>query len=217
MNKKFKFGMVWLVAAVFLCSMGSVMAAVPGTIPIADGILVDDTIQNQLTVVSVGEVPDPKYENSQIMMDGQGAGTVAPTVREVVLKDKDGNQQTMILGKEMKNFDQIKSGDIVTFSVSRKVAVFLGKEGLVPGKGESEMLFSAPKGSKPGGIEVKQAFITLEILKLNADKKEVTVRLPDNTVKTVNTPKLDFSSVKVGQNVVVLLTSEQSIIVEAPR
>jgi hypothetical protein len=217
MNKKINQTIVFLVAAVLLITTASAMAAAPEKLPLADGIQLEDTMTNQLTVISVGEVPDPQYKNFSMMMDGQGGVTAPPTIREVVLKDKGGNQQTMTLGKEMKNFDQIKVGDIVTFTVSRKVAFYLGKEGMVPGMGESALKFSAPKGSKPGGIEVKESFVTLEIMKLNADKKEVTVRLPDNTIKTVVTPNLDFSSVKVGQNVIVKLSSEQSIVVTAPK
>jgi hypothetical protein len=216
MNKKIKMTILLMVAAALLATTASVMAAAPDKIPLADGIQVEDTMTNQMTVVSVGEVPDPKYKNFSMMMDGQGGVAAPPTIREVVLKDKDGNQQTMTLGKEMKNFDQIKVGDLVTFTVSRQVAFYLGKEGMVPGMGESSLKFSAPKGSKPGGIEVKESFVTLEIMKLNAGKKEVTVRLPDNTVKTVVTPNLDFLSVKVGQNVIVKLSSEQSIVVTAP-
>ena len=215
MNKKIRIGVVWMVAAVLVAAMVPVMAAAPQTIPLADGILADDVMQNQLTVVSVGEVPDPKYANSLAMMDGQ-AGIAIPTIREVVLKDKDGNQQTMVLGKEAKNFDQIKVGDKVTFTIEREVDIFVGKDGMVPGMGESKLLFSAPKGSKPGVIEMKQEFVTLEILKLDAANKQVTVRLPDATVKTVTTPRLDFSSVKVGQNVIVMKSSKQSITVVAP-
>ena len=217
MNKKLKMTIVSMVAAALLATAVPGLAATPGKVPLADGIQVEETLTNQMTVMSVGEVPDPQYKKFSTMMDGQSGVIAPPTIREVVLQDKDGNQQTMTLGKEMKNFDQIKEGDIVTFTVSRQVSFYLGKEGMVPGMGESTLKFSAPKGSKPGGIEVKESFATLEIMKLNADKKEVTVRLPDNTMKTVTTPNLDFSSVKVGQNVIVKLSSEQSIVVSAPK
>ena len=210
MNKKFKLLIALMAMVMSLSTISLALAAAPETIPLADGILVDDTLSNQFSVVSVGEVPDPTYAT----IDGKN-GLVTHTIREVVLKDRYGNQQTMTLGKEMKNFDQIKAGDYVTFTIQRQVAIFLGKDGQVPGMGESKLLFSAPKGSKPGGIEVKTAFITLEILKLDAAKKEVTVRLPDNTVKTVSTPRLDFASVKEGQNVIVMQKSEQTIIVTA--
>lgn len=213
MNKKLLIAL--MVLAMSLSTMSLALAAAPEKMPLADGILLDDVLTNQFTVASVGEVPDPAYAKSELMMDGQ-SGMVKHTIREVVLKDQAGNSQTITLGKEMKNFDQIKVGDKVTLKIERQVAIFLGKDGQVPGMGEAKYIFSAPKGSKPGGIEVKTSFITLEILKLNEAKKEVTVRLPDNTVKTVGTPKLDFASVKVGQNVIVMQKSEQSILVTAP-
>lgn len=217
MNKKIKMTIVLMVAAALLAITASAMAAAPDKMPLADGIQVEETIQNQMTVVFVGEVPDPKYEKYTMMSDGQSGVPAVPTIREVVLQDKDGNKLTKTIGKEMKNFDQIKVGDIVTLTISRQVAFYLGKEGMVPGMGDSTLLFSAPKGSKPGGLEVKQSFVTLEVMKLDAAKKEVTVRLPDNTIKTIVAPRLDFSSVKVGQNVIVKITSEQSIDVRAPK
>jgi hypothetical protein len=215
MNKKLKLLIVLLVLAMSLSTMQMALAAAPDKFPLADGILLEDVITNQFTVVSVGEVPDPAYAKFDAMMDGQN-GMVKNTIREVVLKDQYGSQQTITLGKEVKNFDQIEVGDKVTLTIEREVAIFLGKEGQVPGMGDAKMTFSAPKGSKPGGLQVKQAFLTLEILKLNADKKEVTVRLPDNSVKTVSTPRVDFASLKVGQNVIVMQKSEQSILVTAP-
>jgi hypothetical protein len=182
----------------------------PESISLADGVYSESVMQNQLTVISVGEFPDPKFAT------GGQSGTVTPTIREVVLGDRDGNKQTLTLGKEVKNFSQIKEGDTVTFKEEKKIAIFIGKEGTVPGMGDSTMKFSAPMGSKPGYIEVQKEFVTLEIMKLDAGKKEVTVRLPDNTIKTVNTPRLDFSSVKVGQNVIVMKMREQSIVVADP-
>jgi hypothetical protein len=216
MKKRFKSGILLMIAAMFLLTMVPAMAAPqPQDLPKPDGVMLEDVIENQFTVVMVGVVPDPKYARSDEMTDGQ-SGVVIHTIREVVLKDKEGNKQTITIGPEAKNFDQIKEGDKVTIRVERRVAVFIGKEGLIPGSGETRTMFSAPKGSKPGAIEVKQAFITLEVLKIDMAKKAVTVRLPDNTIKTVNTPKFDLSALKVGQNVVVMQESEQSLAVTAP-
>jgi len=201
-----------MVTALLIATMVSAMAAeVPDQRSLADGIAVSEVLEKQQTVVSVGEVPDPKYKD--LIQEGQQS---VPTVREVVLKDKDGLQQTMTLGEEVKNFDQIRVGDIVTSTITRDVVIYIAKEGEIPGMGESKMLFSAPKGSKPGALEVKESYITLEILKLDAAKKEVTIRLADNTTETISTPKLDFSSVKVGQTVIVEERIKQKITVTAP-
>lgn len=211
MNKK---NMVTLALfmTLLIMTMTSVMAAeVPDKIALVDGIAVSEVMEKQHTVVSVGEVPDPKYQDA-IQEDQQKA----PTIREVVLKDNDGFQQTMTLGEEVKNFDQIRVGDIVTFTISKDIAIYIGKEGEIPGMGESKLLYSAAKGSKPGALQVKESFVTLDILKLNKDAKEVTVRLPDGAIKSIVTPKLDFSSVKVGQTVIIREIITQKITVTAP-
>ena len=78
------------------------------------------------------------------------------------------------------------------------------------------MTVSSPKGEKPGLIQTEKKFVTLQITKLDPEKKQVTVKLMDGTVKVSNTPNLDFSKVKVGEDVIVLFASEQSILVTAP-
>lgn len=211
MNKKNMVALA-LVMALLMAMMATAMAAeVPDKIALVDGIAVSEAMEKQHTVVSVGEVPDPKYQDA-IQEEQQNI----PTIREVVLKDNDGFQQTMTLGEEVKNFDQIRVGDIVTFTISKDIAIYVGKEGEIPGMGESKLLYSAAKGSKPGALQVKESFVTLDILKLNKDAKEVTVRLPDGTIKNIVTPKLDFSSVKVGQTVIIREIITQKITVTAP-
>lgn len=198
MNKHVKSGIVLMVAALLLCTMVPAMAAAPESLQSADGILAGGVAEIQFTVVSVG-------------------GVEQPASREVVLEDKDGNKKTITLGKEVKNFDQIHKGDIVTIAMKSQVAVFIGKMGLVPGAGQSKMIISAPKGMKPGALEVEKQFVTLTITKLDADTKEVTVRMPDNSIKKVNTPNLNFAVVKVGDEVIVGIMNETSIQVTAPQ
>ena len=214
MNKRLKSCFAFMVAVLLIASMSPAMASVPEKLPQPDGILVDDVIQNQFTVQFVGELPDPNDDTDQVM-DGT-SGMITHNIRQAILKDNAGHEETIKLGKEVKNFDQIKKGDIVTIRVERRVAFFVGKEELVPGSGDKTTKYSAPKGSKPGYVEVKESFVTLAIMKLDAAKKEVTVKLPDKTIKTVVAPKLDFSLVKVGQNVIVQVVSEQNIAVTAP-
>ena len=212
MKKHVKSGIVLMIAALLLCTMAPAMAAAPESIPSADGLVASEVAEIQFTVVSVGVVEPPA---DPAMMDG--ATGMARSTREVVLEDKDGNKKTITLGKEVKNFDQIKKGDIVTIAMKSQVAVFVGKMGLVPGSGQSKMIFSAPKGMKPGALEVEKQFVTLTITKLDADNKEVTVRMPDNSIKKVNTPNLNFAAVKVGDDVVVGIMNETSIQVTAPK
>jgi len=212
MNKHVKSGIVLMVAALLLCTLVPAMAAAPENLPSADGIVASEAAEMQFTVVSVGVVERPA---DPVMMDGSTGMT--RSTREVVLEDKDGNKKTITLGKEVKNFDQINKGDIVTIAIKSQVAVFIGKMGLVPGAGQSKMVFSAPKGMKPGALEMEKQFVTLTITNLDADNKEVTVRMPDNSIKKINTPNLNFAAVKVGDEVIVGVMNETSIQVTSPK
>ncbi|MBP2666722.1 MAG: hypothetical protein H6Q76_1702, partial [Firmicutes bacterium] len=115
MNKRLKSCFAFMVAVFLVVSMSPAMAAVPEKLPQPDGIVVDDVIQNQFTVQFVGEIPDPIDDTDQFN-DG-ASGMITHNIRQAVLKDNAGHEETIKLGKEVKNFDQIKKGDIVTIRV----------------------------------------------------------------------------------------------------
>jgi hypothetical protein len=211
MDKQIRFWGILMTAAMLLSIMAPALAAAPETFPKPDGIIMSDTLLNQYTVDSIAKVDDPEIEG---LLDGQSAPD--NKIYVAVLKDKDGRERTVKFGKEIKNKSQIREGDKVTYSVSEKLAFYIGKAGKVPGTGEMKLIFSAPKGEKPGSIEVKKSFYTVKIAKLDPDQKQVTARLKDKTTKVVSTPDLDFAKVKVGDNVIVMFATEDSIIVTAP-
>lgn len=187
------------------------MAAAPEATPVADGLILEEATEVQYTVASVGVVED---NTAPQMMDG--ASGFRHETREAVLTDKNGQKRTVTLGKNVKNFDQIKTGDIVTINTYLQTAIFVGKIGEVPGAGQSKLIFSAHKGDKPGMIEVEKNYVTLVINKLDPVKKTVSVTLPDNSKKTITTPNLNFAELKVGQDVIVEIKTETSVIVSAP-
>ena len=198
-------------AFVLVCMMVPAMAAAPEASPVADGIILEEATSTQYTVVSVGVVAKT---DSPEMMDG--ASGFRHESREAVLTDKNGNKRTVTLGKNVKNFDQIKPGDLVTVTTGLQTAIFVGKIGEVPGAGQAKLIFSAHKGDKPGMIELEKNYVTLVINKLDPDKKTVSVTLPDNSKKTISTPNLNFAELKVGQDVIIEIKQETSVIVSAP-
>lgn len=198
-------------AFVLVCMMVPAMAAAPETTPVADGIILEEATSNQYTVVSVGVVANTA---SPEMMDG--ASGFRHESREAVLTDKNGAKRTVTLGKNVKNFDQIKPGDLVTVTTGLQTAIFVGKIGEVPGVGQAKLIFSAHKGDKPGMIELEKNYVTLVINKLDPVKKTVSVTLPNSSKKTISTPNLNFAELKVGQDVIIEIKQETSVIVSAP-
>jgi len=193
--KKIKSGIVALLAAGLLCMAIPAMATAPNA-PENDGVIVAGGAEALFTVVSVN---------------------TDANAHSIVLADKDGKQETLKLGPEVKNFSQIQAGDNVVVAETVQVALFYDKVGQVPGMGRSEMVFTKPQGSKPGLLVVQQRFITLQITAIDAANKTITVTLPDNTVKTVTTPNVDFSKVKIGNDVIALFANEKTIMVVAPK
>ena len=68
--------------------------------------------------------------------------------RLVVLADADGNVQVVEAGHEVKNFDQIAIGDMVTAEFYKPIALQIAE----PIDTKCIVVMTAPKGAKPGMI-----------------------------------------------------------------
>jgi len=161
------------------------------------------------------------------IIEGAAAGAVATATatveavdsekRTVTLKGKDGQTKTIQLGKQAVNFNQIKVGDKVRATLAEEVAFAIDKPGAAPeGAADGQMVALAPKGSKPGMIIADVAQITGKIESVDAVKRTVTVSDEGQSKTLKVSPKVDLSSLKAGDDVVVRATQALAIIVEKP-
>ncbi len=137
--------------------------------------------------------------------------------KEVTLKAPDGTVQTYKLGKEVRNFDQIKPGDQVTATVVDSLAVSVRKPGEPPSMGESQTVLLAPKGAKPGGVIANTFEVTATIQDIDQAKRQITFLGPQGKLQTVKVgPDVDLTKLKKGDNVVLKFTEAIAITVEKP-
>jgi bifunctional DNA-binding transcriptional regulator/antitoxin component of YhaV-PrlF toxin-antitoxin module len=137
--------------------------------------------------------------------------------REVTLKRADESLVTIVAGEEVRNFNQIKVGDIVETEVIEALAVVLEPAHTqVRERRESVAGSRAALGEKPGMKTTRTVEITAQVVAIDAKKREVTVRGAVQTVVLEAGEGIDLSPIKVGDNVRAVYIESLSIQVRSP-
>jgi Cu/Ag efflux protein CusF len=138
--------------------------------------------------------------------------------REVTLKKKDGTMVTIQAPESVRNFAQIKVGDIVTAKYTQSVAITVRKTDEPPSATGRESLTRAPLGEKPAAEHKATVEITAEVKKIDRDKREVTLIGPEGNSRVVKVPEdmKKFDDLKEGDHVVVTATESIAISVSEP-
>lgn len=136
--------------------------------------------------------------------------------RVLTVKAADGAQATYVVSKEVKNFDQIKVGDVIVAKYFEAVAIKVTKPG-APEAAAGEAVAVATPGELPAGAEVKQVTLKAKITAIAADKKHITVQGVEGNKWTlkVRDPNV-LTNVKVGDDISVTYTQGFAIAVEPP-
>jgi Cu/Ag efflux protein CusF len=139
--------------------------------------------------------------------------------RLITLKGPEGNTFVVQAGPEVKNFDQIKVGDLV---VARYIEALTLE--LKPGGGqirertERENAVAAKPGQAPGAAAGRQVTVIADVMALDAKKQTVRLRGPQRTVDLKVKDPNQFKLIKVGDQVEATFTEAVAIAVEpAPR
>lgn len=138
--------------------------------------------------------------------------------REVTLKRDDGTIVTIKAPQSVRNFDQIKVGDIVTAKYTQSVALAVRKSDEPPTATGRESITRAPLGEKPSAEHKATVEITAEVKKIDRDKREVTLIGPEGNSRVVKVPEdvKKFDELKEGDHVVVTATESIAISVSEP-
>jgi hypothetical protein len=136
--------------------------------------------------------------------------------RMVTLKFADGKTQSLKLGPEVRNFDQIQVGDQVKATYAESVAIAVRKSDEKPSAAAVQTVQVAPKGEKPGVIVTDTTEVTAKVEAIDYTKRTVALKGPEGNVRTFSVDKSvkKFKNVKVGDEVVVRVTQAMAIVVE---
>lgn len=135
--------------------------------------------------------------------------------REITLKAEDGKESTFVAGAEVKNFGQIKKGDVVTATYVEALAYEVKKGGSAAGAQSNVAGGTAEAGAKPAGVVARQTTVTVTIVGIDPKAPSVTFKGPagnTRTIRVLHPEKLQL--VSVGDTVDLTYTEALALSVE---
>ena len=150
------------------------------------------------------------------------AVTVSATVeaidkatRQVTLKGPQGKLNIITAGPEVRNFDQVKVGDVVTVRYMEALSLTLMKDGKeLRSMTETPGAARAPAGERPAGVVANQTEVTANVIGLDAATQTVTLRGPTRTVELKVPDAGQFKLIKVGDQIKAVFTEAMALSVE---
>lgn len=137
--------------------------------------------------------------------------------RLITLKAKDGITDTVVAGPEIKRFNELKVGDIVTFRYYESVVYAIQKPGdKAPAPVGGGLVRGT--GPKPGGTLSEQLTAVVTVQAIDATIPSITIKSEDGNVisSKVEDPK-NLAGIKVGDRIQVTYTRALAVSVEAPK
>lgn len=145
--------------------------------------------------------------------------SIDPKTRQVVIVGPNGNEFKTVLGDEVKNFNQIKVGDIVTLTHVEILVADIKKPSKVEirERVETEKAVRAKLGDKPAAAIERQVSIVADVTAVDDKKGTLTIRGATRTLDIkVKDPKV-LKGVKVGTQIEAMVTEIIAIEVTAPK
>ena len=170
-------------------------AAAPAISLAADPIVVADSVSAKATIVKVNK-----------------------KTRELTLRDEQGHEETVVASKDVRNFNQIKKGDVLEVEYHRAAATALEKVGDTTEAGESTDVKRAKAGEKPGMMAVHTRTIVATVLDVDPSNRLVTLKGPKGGIVTVEVPAdmPNFDTLKKGDKVSAEYAEAVAISVKTP-
>ena len=145
--------------------------------------------------------------------------SVDQKTRQVIIVGPNGNEFKTTLGNEVKNFNQIKVGDIVTLTHVEIFVADIKKPSKVEirERVETEKAVTAKLGDKPAAAIERQVAIVADVTAVDEKKGTLTVRGATRTLDIkVKDPKV-LKGIKVGTQIETVVTEIIAIEVSAPK
>lgn len=143
---------------------------------------------------------------------------IDPKTRAVTLQRDDGSLFTINAGKEVRNFDQIKVGDIVTATYLQAMAVdIVAKKTDIRERVDREDIQRAPKGALPGVSVTRTTDVSGTIVSVDKKNRHVVIQGPTKTLTVVAGKDIDINAIKAGDTVLARVVESAAISVEKPQ
>jgi hypothetical protein len=136
--------------------------------------------------------------------------------RAVALKDNKGRTFTLKADKAVKNFDQLKKGDVVLADFVESMAISLRKASAPQSTAEARLVSVAPRGAKPGVLLAETVQVTGAVESIDLKARVGTLQEPHRSVQIVAIDKSskNLGGIKKGDEVVLRVTEAIAIKIE---
>lgn len=136
--------------------------------------------------------------------------------RRVTLTGPEGRQFTFTAGPEIRNLPQMHVGDKVTATFARRMVVTVRSDDASPSITREVAEGRARLGEKPGMLVAEETEKVARVTAIDTVNRTATLEFAD-TVRTIPVRSdVDLSRYKVGDNVVVRVTTALTVLVRAP-
>jgi len=137
--------------------------------------------------------------------------------RMVALKRDNGDTMTVHCGDEVRNFAQLKVGDVVQTTYTESLTIHIEGSGEAAATAES-MTSRAKPGEKPSASVTDRATVKATIQAVDPTKGTVTLHtLSGETFTVAADNKANLANLKAGNAVVVTYTVVQAVAVNKPQ
>ena len=136
--------------------------------------------------------------------------------RTITLKGSQGNSVDVVAGDEVKNFDRLKVGDIVSARYIEALTLEVRKT-TAPSADVvvRERVARSKPGEKPAGAVARQVTAIVDVTAVDPAVSTITIKGPTGNVRTLNVSNPDqFKVVKVGDHIEVTYSEALAINVE---
>ena len=180
-----------------------------------------------IAITSALALPVAAQTGAVVTSSAPGKGAIAETIkvqatvtaidkktREVRLKAPQGEEQTVTAGPEVKNFDQIKVGNMVTVEYLRALALELKKGGgLIVQRTEQAGGAAAKPGEKPAGVVGRQVKVVADVVDVDPATQTIKLKGPQRTVELHIADPEQFKRVSRGDQVEATFTEAVAVAV----
>lgn len=141
------------------------------------------------------------------------------SARTFTLQDEDGNEYSLVAGDEIRNFSQIRKGDVLVVKYQRAAASDLEKVDNLNVANASAEVQRAPAGAKPGLAMNTASTIVAEVMAIDKAQRLLTVQGPKGGIVTIEVPKdvKAFDALEVGDMISAVYTEALAISVTTPK
>ena len=134
--------------------------------------------------------------------------------RTITLKGPKGDELKIEAGPEVKNFDQLKVGDVVDMRYRETLALELKKGGgMKVEKTEKAAAVGAKPGETPAGLVGRQVTVVGDVINVDAATQTVTVKGPQRTVDLKVRDPEQFKLIAVGDQIQATYTEALALAV----